>query len=484
MPLAAVTMFALLVSGCGGNGNNAGNSASPSGSPSGSSGGSTASSTASASAAPGSAVDGKGKTLTLWTWKVAYTPGFEAAAKLYQEKTGAKVEIQTFTPDDTYRQKFQAAANSGNLPDVVNWWATAGDSIEGSIVDLSTVFGDDVLGSYYKTAMDPIRVTQQQVDSWASDKNATELQKSLKAGQFYGLPLDIGGFFTFYGNKQLMEKAGVSTDAPKTWEDFIAEMKTIKEKTGTPGLVLGGQVVDLWENWAGSALSIMLNGPEGYNALMERKAKMSDPANLPIVKAAEALSDNDLLMPGVLSTSIDGADQAFAAGKAAFDLGGSFTMSSLLAMGMNPDDIVSFPVPPISGSKITQWTTDPFTLTMLSVNKDSKNKDLALDFIKFVTTDPDAAVAFANGAYTIPALNLEGKSADLQPTLKSISDSFATEPGPYSQSQADINTYRGKNKEWEVYAQAIQSMWEKKMDAAAVAKKFDDTMASLEASGN
>jgi ABC-type glycerol-3-phosphate transport system substrate-binding protein len=477
--MAAVTLLmttSLVVSACGSN--NANNNASNAGNAS------PTSPASSASASASGGVDGKGKTLTMWTWKVAYTPGFEAAAKLYEEKTGAKVQIETFTPDDTYRQKFKAAANSGNLPDVMNWWATAGDSIEGSVVDLSTVVGDDVLSKYYSTAMDPIRITQQQVDSWASDKNATEVQKSLKAGQFFGLPLDIGGFFTFYGNKKLMEQAGVSTEAPKTWEDFIAMMKTIKEKTNTPGLVLGAKVSDLWENWAGSALSIMLNGPEGYNALLERKAKLSDPANMPIVKAAEALSANDLLMPGVLSTDIDGADQAFAAGKAAFDLGGSFTMSSLLAMGMNPDDLVSFPVPPITGSKISSWTTDPFTLTMLSVNKNSKNKDLALDFIKFMTTDPDAAVAFANAAYTIPALNLGDRSSDLQPTLKAISQSFATEPGPYSQSLPDINAYRTKNKEWQVYAQAIQSMWENKMNAADVAKKFDDTMASLQASGN
>jgi ABC-type glycerol-3-phosphate transport system substrate-binding protein len=425
-----------------------------------------------------------GKTLTMWTWKVAYTPGFEAASKLYEKKTGVKVKMETFTPDDTYRQKFKAAANSKNLPDVINWWATAGDSIEGSVEELSNDIGGDVLGKYFSTAMDPIRVTQSQVDSWKNDKNATETQKSLQAGQFYGLPLDIGGFFTFYGNKKLIEQAGLSTEPPKTWEEFITMMETIKSKTGTPGLVLGAKTVDLWENWAGSALSIMLNGPQGYIDLLERKAKLSDPANLPIVKAAEMLSDKDLLMPGVLSTDIDGADQAFAAGKAAFDLGGSFTMATLLAMGMKPDDIITFPVPPLEGSKIHSWTTDPFTLTMLSVNKDSKNKKTALDFIKFMTTDPDAAVAFANGAYSIPALNLGHRVDDLQPSLKAISQSFATEPGPYSEALPAINAYRAKNKEWAVYAQSIQSMWEKKMNAEEVAKKFDSTMKSLKASGN
>ncbi|WP_231638548.1 ABC transporter substrate-binding protein [Paenibacillus sp. JCM 10914] len=410
--------------------------------------------------------------------------GYRAAAKLYEEKTGIKVKVETFTPDDTYRQKFQAAANSKNLPDVMNWWAAAGDSIENSVVELSGEIGDDILSTYYSAAMDPIIVTQSQVDSWQADKNATNIQKSLKAGQFYGLPLDIGGFFTFYGNKKIIEEAGLSAEAPQTWEEFVSMMETIKEKTGTPGLVFGAKLPDLWENWAGSALSIMLNEPQGYIDLLERNSKLSDPANLPVVKAMETLADKDLLMPGILSTDIDGADQAFAAGKAAFDLGGSFTMSTLLAMGMNPEDIIAFPVPPLEGSKITSWTTDPFTLTMMSVNKDSKNKEDALDFIKFLTADPDAAIAFANAAYTVPALNLGDRSAELEPSLKAISDAFSTEPGPYSQASPAINTFRGKHKEWEVYAQSMQSMMEKKMSAEEVAKKFDDTMESLKASGN
>lgn len=427
---------------------------------------------------------GSGKELTMWTWKVAYTPGFEAAAKLYEQKTGVKVKIDTFTPDDTYRQKFQAAANSKNLPDVINWWATAGDSIEGSVLELSGEIKDDVLGKYVGTAMDPIRITQSQVDSWKTDKNATTVQKGLKVGEFYGLPLDIGGFFTFYGNKKLLEEAGLKAEAPKTWEEFVSMMEAVKAKSGTPGLVFGAKIPDLWENWAGSALSIMHGGPQGYIDLLERKAKMSDPANLPVVKAMETLAGKELLMPGVLSTDIDGADQAFAAGKAAFDLGGSFTMSTLLAMGMKPENIITFPVPPLEGSKIQAWTTDPFTLTQLSVNKDSKNREAALDFITFMTTDPEAAVAFANGAYTVPAVNLGDHAKDLDPNLKSISDAFAKEPGPYSEASPAINSLRGKHKEWEVYAQALQSVIEKKLTAEQAAGKFDDTMAKLEASGN
>ncbi|RXZ83228.1 extracellular solute-binding protein [Paenibacillaceae bacterium] len=423
------------------------------------------------------------KTLKLWTWKVAYVPGFEAAAELYKEKTGVKVEIETFTPDDTYRQKVQAAANSKNLPDVIHYWATNGDSLETSLLELTSEVKDDVLSNYFGPAMDPIKVTDKQVENWASDKNATNVQKALKAGEFYGLPLDIGGFFTFYGNKKLIEQAGLEAVAPKTWEEFVTMMETVQKETSVPALVFGAKLPDLWENWAGSALQIMLNGPEGYINLLERNAQMSDPSNIKVPEALGVIAEKNLLMPGVLSTDIDGADQAFASGKAAFDLGGSFTMSTLLAMGMKAEDIIAFPVPPIAGSKLDKWATDPFTLTMMSVNKDTKNKDEALDFIKFITSDADAAVAFSNGAFTVSAMKIGDRSADLSPALKSMQESFATEPGPYSQVQPYIDN-RGKNKEWEEFFQSMQSVMEKKMTVADATKKFDERMKSLQASGN
>lgn len=427
--------------------------------------------------------NGDAKTLTLWTWKVAYVPGFEAAAKLFEEKTGIKVVIETFTPDDTYRQKIQAAANSKTLPDVIHYWATNGDSLETSIMELSNEIGDDVLNQYFGPAMDPIRVSQKQVENWATNKDATNVQKGLKEGEFYGLPLDIGGFFTFYGNKKLIEQAGLKAEAPETWEQFVAMVETVQRETDVPGLVFGAKLEDLWENWAGSALQIMLNGPEGYIDLLERNAQMNDPKNIRVAGALGTLAEKGLLMPGILSTDIDGADQAFASGKAAFDLGGSFTMSTLLAMGMNAEDIIAFPIPALEGSKINKWATDPFTLTMMSVSKESKNSAEALDFITFITADPDAAIAFSNGAYTVSALKVGDRSKDLSPALKAMQESFATEPGPYSKVQPYIDN-RGTNKEWEEFFQSMQSVIENKMTVDQATKKFDERMKSLQASGN
>jgi len=118
----------------------------------------------------------------------------------------------------------------------------------------------------------------------------------------------------------------------------------------------------------------------------------------------------------------------------------------------------------------------------MSVNKNSKNSDEALDFIKFITADVDAAIAFSNGAYSVSALKIGDRSADLSPALKAMQESFATEPGPYSKVQPYIDL-RGTNKEWEEYFQSIQSVIENKMTVDEATKKFDERMKQLQASG-
>ncbi|GKX27693.1 hypothetical protein SH1V18_01730 [Vallitalea longa] len=421
------------------------------------------------------------KELTMWTWKVAYIPGFENVAKEYEEKTGIKVNIESFTPDDTYRQKLLAAANGGTLPDVVHIWASAGQGVENALVDLAPKV-DSFENEFKSNAFDIITVKEEQVNGWQNDKNASEVLKSLKAGETYGIPLDMGGFFTFYGNKEIMEKAGLEVKAPETWEEFISIMETIKEKTGVAPLAYSGKIPDIWYSFAGCALEVMLNGEEGYQGLLTRTEKFSDPQHLKVLQAFEQLVEKDLLLPGVLTMDIDTADQQFAAGKAAFDLGGSFTMSTLLAMGMNEEDIFTFTVPAIEGSKYPEWTMNPFTLTMLSVSNQSDKQEEALDFIKFMSSK-EGAILFANNGFSIPATDLGSDIEKLDPALRNIAESFTDEPAPLSRVPAYPDNF-WNHAEWRVHDTMIQKIVAGEATAEEAAKAIDDAAAAEEAAGN
>ncbi|HLO18283.1 MAG TPA: hypothetical protein VK206_25855, partial [Anaerolineales bacterium] len=48
--------------------------------------------------------------LTMWTWKLNHLPGLQAVAKNFESKTGIKVTVSAFNPDDAYRTKLTTSA--------------------------------------------------------------------------------------------------------------------------------------------------------------------------------------------------------------------------------------------------------------------------------------------------------------------------------------------------------------------------------------
>src|SRR6516165_8883898 len=61
-------------------------------------------------------------------------------------------------------------------------------------------------------------------------------------GKVVGVPFEVGEV-VFYYNKKLFEKAGVKAEDIKTWDDFLAAVKTLKAAGITPIVVGAG---DKW----------------------------------------------------------------------------------------------------------------------------------------------------------------------------------------------------------------------------------------------
>lgn len=423
------------------------------------------------------------KQLALWTWKLAYMPGFEAVAQEYEKMTGVKVEITPFYPDQTYKQKVAAAMATDALPDLIHWWGVKDPEFVEQIVNMKDIMTDEWKAQFYPVSFPAVTVGQNDLDNWASDKDTLPYKLKLQVGDMAGVPLDVGGFYIFYGNKNLIEQAGLDpAQKPADWEEFVQIIKTVKEKTGVAGLTYGGKFADLWRNWAGVGHFVMANGPEGFAKLLKRESRLSDPENLRVLKVLEDLTTEGLLQPGLLNLTIDDADAAFFAGKAAFDLGGSFTMSTLIALGMAPEDVVIYSLPPLPNSQYMAWKNNPFTLTMMSVLKDSPAKDEAIGFVKFLNS-PEGAALFASGAYTIPAVDLgaAGMSEQLPEALKLIVASFVSEPDYFTQMKEmdggiDKDWAIGAHEEWRVLDSGMQKIVAGKATAEEVAADFDAAM--------
>lgn len=421
--------------------------------------------------------------LSLWTWKIAMVPGFEAAGELFEEATGHSLTVEAYSPDQTYRQRVIAAANSGDLPDVVHWWATRGVGFENTLVNMNDKVTDDFRARFSATAFDASIVTERDVRNWADDAQSSNVVLALEPGDIHQIPLDVGGFFTIYANNDILAEVGLDNQVPESYEEFIEFAAEVAAGTDYAGFVFAGGLSDVYYNWMGRAVEASYLGVDKSVGLINREEKMSDPENIKPLKMFEAMVNADVLLDGSISMDIDAGDQAFAVGQAAYLLGGSFTYGQLSAMGMDVSNVSSFTVPLMKGSRHDEFLTNSFTLTALAISDASDNKDAAWDLVEFLTADPAGAVALANDGYVLPAANLGANRSDLTPVLQNMYEGFSDEPNVVTLVDNHPSNI-GRRAEWTEFYNDMQRIITGELTAEEVAERFDENAAAEAAGGN
>ncbi len=374
--------------------------------------------------------------LTMWTWKVFHVPGLEAVAKNFEAKEGIKVKITAFNPDEVYRTKITTAAQSGDLPDILSYWAGGQWELAATdqLVELTSQVdpawkGNFLAGTYEKSSV----LTQAVFDTCQKDPKCT--YKNLKVGQSFSVPYLAGQAFFVYANKELLTKAGLDPNkAPATADEWMEMMKTVKAKTGTPGLVTGVQNPDVSAFWLFNPLLMTSCGPEKYDAIYNGNSTFSDPCALKVFNWMNDLQTNDLWMPNILQTNIDPADVAFSQGKAAFDIGGTYTLGFLVSQGMKPENLLSFAVPPLKGATLDKLQVSAFALIDAAVTKNSKHPSEATKFIQFLTT-PEQMAIFAKTVGDFPAVKVALDPEKIGPVLVGLMSAFS-DKSPFDTSKA------------------------------------------------
>jgi len=181
---------------------------------------------------------------------------------------------------------------------------------------------------------------------------------------------------------------------------------------------------------------------------------------------------------------IDAGDMAFASGDAAYLLGGTFTFGQLNAMGMDVDNVFSFVVPMLEGSKVTDpFEVTPFTLTAMMIPQSSQYQDKAFDYINFITQDPVGVSTFANGAYILPAGIMEDTSL-LSTALQDMYASLSTKVNVTSEvDNWPDGPRRADHKEYELLYADLQKMMMGEITAEEVAANFDANAEAQEKAG-
>lgn len=350
--------------------------------------------------------------LDMWTWKIFHVPGLEAIAANFETETGIKVNVQAFNPDEVYRTKITTSAQSGDLPDILSYWSGGQWELAATdnLVELTDLvdeeWADQFLPGTYALRS---QMTEATYDNCQADSDCTF--SNIEVGQSFSVPYLAGQAFFVYANRALMEEAGLDPNMPPaTAEEWLDMMNTIKAETGVPGLVTGVQNADVLNFWLFNPMLITSCGVETYDAIYGGEDSFTNPCAARVFDWINEITLNDLWMPGILSTNIDPADVAFSQERAAFDLGGTYTLGFLIAQGMDPDNLLSFAVPPLADSTLPILEIAPAPLIDAMVTANSEHPEEALQFLRFLTS-PEQMEIFAKTAGDLPAVKVSSDPA-------------------------------------------------------------------------
>lgn len=388
----------------------------------------------------GSSGGGDAKSLTMWTFKQSHVAALKSAAADFKKQTGITVNVQAYGPDDAYTTKVQAAAKTHDLPDVLEVHSDGEDfalGATGIAKDISQDVGSDWSGLYQKGVQTSGTVTPAHYKESVPADSKTH---GVKEGQRFSVPLTSGTFGIVMGNKKMLAAAGV-TRPPASYEEWLADLRATTDKDPKNGGVsLGLKVKATGLTWALQPLAFGELGKDRYQALWgkDSAADFSSPDGQKVL--ADYAKMQPYWMPGTQTLDIDAADQAFAQGKSAWDIGGTFTLAFLQQNGMNPDDVMAFGFPGPQGGAVPRPALAPLALTGLSVTSTSAHPDNALKWMKFLG-QADVASKFAKDATEVPSTELGANAAAVMgQTLADMTKAF--QGTPENTYDPNINDFR------------------------------------------
>nr|WP_299638404.1 extracellular solute-binding protein [Devosia sp.] len=180
------------------------------------------------------------ETLRIALHGAAGIEAFQSTAAAIEKNLGVTVEIVEYpAPDKDYMTKLLTELAAGNGPDLFSIPSAAG-------------VADMVAAGY-------LAPVGKELEAWDGYKDFVSVAKDLAKspdGETYVMPSMVG-IQQIYFRRDVLEKAGISTDQPKTWAELLDRAKEIKAKTGAYGLLFPAGT-----SWGGGAFD------EGFQHLI------------------------------------------------------------------------------------------------------------------------------------------------------------------------------------------------------------------------
>ncbi|MET9143565.1 extracellular solute-binding protein [Streptomyces sp. NPDC004042] len=334
-----------------------------------------------ASACGGSDSDSSGKpkdpkdvsgTITYWDTSDAATeaPTYKALVKQFEAKyPKIKVNYQS-VPFTDVEQKFKSAAKSGKgAPDVVR-------------TDVGLMAEYASLGY-----IAPLDGTPALKDT--ADFTATPLNTAKYDGKTYGAPSVTDTLGLLY-NKKLLQQAGIAKP-PATWDEFIADAKTIKQKTGAYGTYVNPDSYFL--------LPLLYSNGADLADPSAKEITISDAAAVTALTTAKKIND-EASMKVDFANAYQNMQTAFKNGKVAMLIQGPWSVGDdLTGSAFKGDEAnLGFTAVPAGAGGKAQAPTGGHNL---AVYQGSGNLDASYLFTQFMTST-ESQIAIAKGTGTLP----------------------------------------------------------------------------------
>ena len=293
---------------------------------------------------------------------------YETAVKAYEDATGNKILDASATSNEEWKAKVLTDFQTGTEPDVLFFFtnADAEPIIQaGKVVDLATIRAE------YPDYADNMRDSMMAV---AAD------------GKTYAIP-SSGFWENMFVNTKVLADCGIDIPGPDyTWDQFLADCQTIKDKGYTPIACSLFEVPHYWFEFC-----VMNNGTLANQ--LDIPADASDAVGQ---KWCAALNDmKDLYEKGFFPTNTLTATDAetvqlFGDGDAAFLIDGSWKVSYF--MENYPDGLGDYAISyvPAKGERSASEAIGGISMGYFITKKawdDPAKRAAAVEFVKHMTSD-------------------------------------------------------------------------------------------------
>jgi len=387
---------------------------------------------------------------------------FDAIAREYEKIHPGVVVEQMSIPENVYPTWTVTQLAGGTAPDLIEYGPSTGS--------------DERLARYF-----------QPLTEWVGSPNpynkGTSLEKTPWRQTFldgltgwpnyntnlleiYGMPNTVVTIRFFY-NRDLYRKITGNETLPRTYQEFIEVCRKVEQdgeritghkvvpiagsKSNAPRItesLFCGQVQKLWAQYQGDDLR-QANGNEAVLrfAVLKHKLSLYDPA---IQSAYQITHDaGQYMQPGFMQLNREDAVFTFTQGNALMIATGSYDTVSLTSQA--PFEIGVFPVPsptrddPVYGKFVFGPATEAGAPTQGSflLYMESKHKQQALDFLRFMTSQKMNALFAAKSGW-LPAVigvDVDEKMKPFMPEMDGYINGFRPYWGADTYRVIDNNQY-------------------------------------------